>query len=71
MPGHGISSCIEFVEEANKKYNCLSRTQRDKYHQKWLVYDYDYDGHEDFAASIMIDRQYGFRVAFSNMSIEK
>ena len=37
---------------------------------KW-VYDYDYDGHEDFAASIMIDRQYGFRVAFSNMSIEK
>ena len=43
-------------------------TQRDKYRQKWLVYDYD--GHEDFAASIKIARQYGFRVAFSNMCIE-
>ena len=68
VPGHGIGSCVEFVEEANKKYNCLSRTQRKKYSQKWLVYDYD--GHEDFAASIKIARQYGFRVAFSNMCIE-
>ena len=50
VPGHGIGSCVEFVEEANKKYNCLPRTQRDKYSQKWLVYDCD--GHDDFAASI-------------------
>lgn len=68
VPGHGIGSCIEFVEEANKKYNCLPRTQRDKYRQKWLMYDYD--GHEDFAASIKIARQNGFRVTLSNMCIE-
>ena len=68
VPGHGIGSCVEFVEEANKKYNCLSKVQRNKYSQKWLVYDCD--GHEDFAVSIKIARKYGFRVAFSNMCIE-
>ena len=31
---------------------------------------YDCDGHEDFAASIKKAREYGFRVAFSNMCIE-
>lgn len=68
ISGHGIGSCVEFVEEANKKYNCLSKVQRNKYSQKWLVYDCD--GHEDFALSIKIARKYGFRVAFSNMCIE-
>lgn len=68
VSGHGIGSCVEFVEEANKKYNCLSKVQRNKYSQKWLVYDCD--GHEDFAVSIKIARKYGFRVAFSNMCIE-
>lgn len=68
VPGHGIGSCVKFVEEANKKYNCLSKVQRNKYSQKWLVYDCD--GHEDFAVSIKIARKYGFRVAFSNMCIE-
>lgn len=68
ISGHGIGSCVEFVEEANKKYNCLSKVQRNKYSQKWLVYDCD--GHEDFAVSIKIARKYGFRVAFSNMCIE-
>lgn len=68
VQGHGIGSCMEFVEEANKKYNCLSKIQRDKYSQKWLVYDCD--GHEDFAVSIKKAREYGFRVAFSNMCIE-
>ena len=68
VPGHGIGSCVEFVEEANKKYNCLPKVQRNKYSQKWLVYDCD--GHEDFAVSIKIARKYGFRVAFSNMCIE-
>ena len=66
--GHGIGSCKEFVEEANKKYNCLSKAQREKYGQKWLVYDCD--GHEDFADSVKVAREYGFRVAFSNMCIE-
>lgn len=68
VSGHGIGSCVEFVEEANKKYNCLSKVQRNKYSQKWLVYDCD--GHEDYAVSIKIARKYGFRVAFSNMCIE-
>ena len=68
VSGHGIGSCVEFVEEANKKYNCLSKVQRNKYSQKWLVYDCD--GHVDFAVSIKIARKYGFRVAFSNMCIE-
>ena len=68
VSGHGIGSCVEFVEEANKKYNCLSKVQRNKYSQKWL--GYDCDGHEDFAVSIKIARKYGFRVAFSNMCIE-
>lgn len=66
--GQGNGSCQEFVEEANKKYNCLPRAQRDKYSQKWLVYDYD--GHEDFATSVKYARECGFRVAFSNMCIE-
>lgn len=66
--GHGIGSCVEFVEEANKKYSRLPRSQRDKYNQKWLVYDCD--GHEDFSSSIKMARKYGFRVAFSNMCIE-
>jgi len=66
--GHGIGSCRDFVEEANKKYNCLSRAQRSKYGQKWLVYDCD--GHEDFADSVKYARECGFRVAFSNMCIE-
>lgn len=66
--GHGIGLCRDFVEEANKKYNCLSKAQRSKYSQKWLVYDCD--GHEDFADSVKVAREYGFRVAFSNMCIE-
>lgn len=66
--GHGIGSCRDFVEEAKKKYKCLSRAQRSKYSQKWLVYDCD--GHEDFADSVKYARESGFRVAFSNMCIE-
>ena len=66
--GHGIGLCRDFVEEANKKYNCLSKAQRSKYSQKWLVYDCD--GHEDFADSVKYARECGFRVAFSNMCIE-
>lgn len=68
VPGHGIGSCMEFVEEANKKYNCLSKSQRGKYSQKWLMFDCD--GHEDFAASIKKAKEYDFKVAFSNMCIE-
>lgn len=66
--GHGISSCIDFVEEANKKYNNLSPKRRTKYSQKWLMYDCD--GHQDFAESVKLARRYGFNVVFSNMCIE-
>ena len=66
--GHGIGNCVDFVEESNKKFNNLSKEQRDKYKQKWLMYDCD--GHEDFAESIVKARKYGFKVVFSNMCIE-
>ena len=35
---------------------------------KWLVYDCD--GHEDFADSVKVAREYGFRVAFSQAQID-
>lgn len=66
--GHGIGSCVEFVEESNKKYNSLSSTEKAKYQQKWLMYDCD--GHDDFCDSIALAKQCGFRVVFSNMCIE-
>lgn len=60
--GHGIGSCIAFVEESNKKYNSLSKVDKAKYKQKWLIYDYD--GHQDFRESILLARRYGFKVVF-------
>ena len=66
--GHGIGKCVDFVEESNKKFNNLPQKQRDKYKQKWLIYDCD--GHDDFAESIAKAREYGFNVVFSNMCIE-
>lgn len=66
--GHGIGSCIEFVEEANKKFDKLSRQDKAKYSQKWLMFDCD--GHQDFAESVKLARRYGFHVVFSNMCIE-
>lgn len=68
IKGRGIGSCVEFVEEANKKHNSTPRDRRDKLQQKWLIYDCD--GHEDFWPSIKKAREYGFHVAFSNMCIE-
>lgn len=68
VPGNGIGSCVEFVKLADKKFKGLPRTSRNKYCQKWLIYDCD--GHSDFEESIKLARTYGFRVAFSNMCIE-
>jgi len=46
----------------------LPSKTKEKYLQKWLVYDCD--GHNDFVESINKARDYGFNVAFSNMCIE-
>ena len=66
--GKGIGSCMEFVEEAEKKFQNLSAKERNKYAEKWVVFDND--GHHDFAAAIKRARTLGFGVAFSNMCIE-
>lgn len=68
VEGKGIGSCEQFVETSNKAYNNLSSSERAKYSQKWLMFDYD--GHEDFANAIKQAWKYGFRVAFSSMCIE-
>lgn len=65
--GHGIGSCVEFVKEANKRFEKLSKQDKAKYSQRWLMYDCD--GHDDFAESVRLARRYGFNVAFSNMCI--
>lgn len=66
--GEGIGSCMEFVEKKNREYDCFSQKKKDKYVQKWLVFDYD--GHDDFVDGIKLARSYGFHVAFSSMCIE-
>ena len=68
VKGHGISNCIDFVNEAISKFNHFSVTKQKKFAQKWLVFDYD--GHKDFAQAIKLARSKGFKVAFSSMCIE-
>ena len=68
VKGSGISKCVDFVKEAQRKYDKLSETQRKKYTQRWLVFDYD--GHNDFEEGVKLGRSYGFNVAFSSMCIE-
>lgn len=66
--GEGIGSCVDFVEHKNGEYNSFSKKKKDKYSQKWLMFDYD--GHDDFGDGIRLARRYGFHVAFSSMCIE-
>lgn len=66
--GHGVGLCVDFVDEANGKYNSLSKKDKSKYKQKWIVFDCD--GHDDFSDAIKKAKEYGFRVAFSNMCVE-
>lgn len=66
--GHGIGSCVEFVNDSNKAYNSLPSKTRNKYTQKWLMFDYD--GHDDFSKAIKEARTLGFEIAFSSMCIE-
>lgn len=68
VKGHGISQCIDFVEDSISAFEHFSVTKRKKFAQKWLVFDYD--GHADFSEAIKLARQNGFKVAFSSMCIE-
>lgn len=67
-PGGGIGSCTEFVNNSQKAFDSLPKSQRGKYKQKWLMFDYD--GHNDFKSAIADARKKGFNVAFSSMCIE-
>ena len=66
--GNGISSCIKFVDEVEKKWNNLSVEKKAEYSQKWIMFDYD--GHSDFEQAIKTAKSKNFRVAFSSMCIE-
>lgn len=66
--GHGIARCVDFVNECAKAWDCMPRADRASYKDRWLIYDAD--GRADFAESIKLARQAGFKVAFSNMCIE-
>lgn len=66
--GHGISSCVDFVNESEKAWCSMPKKEREKYEQRWLVFDAD--GHEDFDPGVKLARKKGFEVAFSNMCIE-
>lgn len=67
-PGHGISSCVDFVEESSKAWRTMPEEEKMKYDKRWLVFDAD--GRTDFEEGIRLARKKGFGVAFSNMCIE-
>lgn len=66
--GHGISSCVDFVNESEKAWLSMPREEKEKYDMKWLVFDAD--GRADFGEGVRQARKKGFGVAFSNMCIE-
>lgn len=66
--GHGISKCVDFVNEAIKRYMRLSTKKKLQYKKKWLVFDFD--GRSDYMEAIKIAKENGFEVAFSSMCIE-
>lgn len=66
--GNGIGSCVDFVNTCEAKFNHLPATKRQRYKEKWLMFDYD--GHPDFRNAIKLARKKGFKVAFSSMCIE-
>lgn len=68
VKGNGIARCLDFVDESSKRYMRMPKSQRDKFKQKWLVFDYD--GRDDFAEAIAKARKENFGVAFSSMCIE-
>ena len=66
--GHGISKCVDFVNEAICKFEHLSKSKRSQYKEKWLVFDYD--GRSDYLDAVKLAKDNGFGVAFSSMCIE-
>lgn len=68
VPGNGIGSCAQFIDKIHGEYNSLPRKDKNKYKQKWAVFDCD--GHPDFELAIKRAIELGFKVAFSNMCIE-
>ncbi len=66
--GHGIASCLAFLEESEKHFNRLPSRTRNSYTQRWLMFDYD--GRADFGEAVKEARKKGFKVAFSSMCIE-
>ena len=66
--GHGISQCVDFVDEALNSWKTMPDSEKEKYDKRWLVFDAD--GRTDFDAAIKKARKLGFHVAFSNMCIE-
>ena len=66
--GHGISKCVDFVNESDKAWKSLPKEEKEKYDKRWLVFDAD--GRDDFDEGIKLARKKKFGVAFSNMCIE-
>ena len=67
-PGGGISKCVDFVNASEKAWSSLPKADRDRYDQRWLIFDAD--GRSDFEAGVKLAREKNFGVAFSNMCIE-
>ena len=63
--GHGISQCVDFVDEALNSWKTMPDSEKEKYDKRWLVFDAD--GRTDFDAAIKKARKLGFHVAFSNL----
>lgn len=68
VKGHGISQCVDFVNESENAWRTLPQEEKQKYSKRWLVFDAD--GRADFADGIRLARKKGFGVVFSNMCIE-
>lgn len=66
--GNGISKCVDFVNDSQKAWNSMPVEEREKYDERWLVFDAD--GRADFVAGIKLAQKKGFHVAYSNMCIE-
>lgn len=66
--GTGISKCMDFVEESDKKYNMIPNSKKKDIVGKWLMFDCD--GREDVIEAIKVAKEKGFKIAFSNMCIE-
>lgn len=66
--GHGISKCVDFVNDSDKAWKSLPKEEKKKFDKRWLVFDAD--GRDDFDAGIKLARKKKFGVAFSNMCIE-